>query len=315
MIGFTRRVFGVAAATAVVAPALGTTSWARAAPALKVADIGNDLALHYVEAGSGSPVIFVHGSISDYTYWHDQFDPFANTHRVIAYSRRYNYPNINPARAGYSAYGDAADLAALIERLDLGPAHIVGHSYGAFTALILATRRPGLVRTLVLAEAPAVSLLGHVQGERSAEGKAMLADIRSRMVAPMTEAFRKGERERGVEIFVDYVNQDPHEWEGFSAASKAETMRDVGEWDVMMTTGELFPEVTPAAVRGVAAPALLLSGAKSYPFLGVIDEELTRLLPNNRRIVLDDAGHQMWFQRPEICRSTALAFQAEHSSA
>ena len=308
----TRRGFGLAAATALAAPGLGFAASARAAPALKVVDIGDGLALHYVEAGSGSPVIFVHGSISDYTYWQDQLAPFARTHRAIAYSRRYNYPNANPPRPGYSAYGDAADLAALIERLEIGPAHIVGHSYGAFTALVLATQRPELVRTLVLAEAPAVSLLGHLEGERRAEGRAMLADIQARLVAPMAAAFRKGEREHGVEIFVNYVYQDPHKWEGFSAASKAETMRDVGEWDVMMTSGELFPEIAPAAVRGVAAPPLLLSGAKSYPFLGLIDEELTRLLPNNRRIVLEDAGHQMWFQRPETCRSAALALQAEH---
>jgi lipase len=143
----------------------------------------------------------------------------------------------------------------------------------------------------------------------------MLADIQARMVAPMTQAFRKGDPERGVEIFVDYVYRDPHKWQGFSAASKAETMRDAGEWDVIMTTGELFPEVAPAAVRGVATPALLLSGAKSYPFLDVIDEELTRLLPNNRRIVLEGAGHQMWFQRPQACRSAVLAFQAEHDMA
>ena len=77
-----------------------------------------------------------------------------------------------------------------------------------------------------------------------------------------------------------------------------------------MTTGILFPDIEPATIRKITAPVLLLSGAKSYPFLGLITEELARLLPNRESIVLPDAGHQMWYQDPDVCRKYVEAFLA-----
>ena len=89
-------------------------------PSIQTANIGNGIVLHYVDQGRGTPLIFVHGSLSDGGYWADQIGQFAEHYRAIAYSRRYNYPNSNPARAGYSAVADADDLAAFIRTLRLG---------------------------------------------------------------------------------------------------------------------------------------------------------------------------------------------------
>src|SRR5260221_6008288 len=163
-------------------------------PGLKTVTVSDGVELHYMERGSGVPVIFVHGSLSDGGYWSDVVGPFGEDHRVVAYSRRYNFPNTNPIQTGYSAVVDADDLAALINKLALGPVHVVGHSYGALTALFLAVRHPELVRTLVLAEAPAVSLLADLHDSHDA-GKATLADIQTRMVKPMRAAFQKGDRD------------------------------------------------------------------------------------------------------------------------
>ncbi|MFX8743366.1 alpha/beta hydrolase, partial [Acinetobacter baumannii] len=85
-------------------------------------------------------------------YWSDQIGPFAKHYRAIAYTRRYNYPNTNPARPGYSAVIDSDDLVAFIHTLHLGKVVVIGHSYGALTALFLAARHPEVVRALVLAE-------------------------------------------------------------------------------------------------------------------------------------------------------------------
>jgi triacylglycerol esterase/lipase EstA (alpha/beta hydrolase family) len=136
-------------------------------PFFKTADIGHGIRLHYAEQGRGTPVIFVHGSLADYGYWEDQIGPFSKHFHAIAYSRRYNFPNTNPAQAGYSAVVDADDLAAFIKKLGLGRVDIVGHSYGALTALFLAHRHPELLRKVVLAEPPAVPLLGHLEGDGS----------------------------------------------------------------------------------------------------------------------------------------------------
>lgn len=306
MSALTRR--GLAAG---VAAAAASAAWAGPRdPVVRVADIGGGVRLHYVEMGQGEPVVFVHGSLSDGSYWNDQLPAFAAAgRRAIAYSRRYNWPNENPAIDGYSAVTDAEDLADFIHALGLGRVHVVGHSYGAFAALFLAARRPDLVRTVVLAEPPAVSLLAHVPGAHAAAGRAALADIEVRMVAPMRTQFLLGDREAGVRVFIDYVFGHPGAWDAMSPAARAETMKDAHEWDVMLTSGVLFPQIRPEAVRRIAAPALLLSGAKSYPFLGLIDEALMALLPNAHRIVFPSATHQMWLQEPDACRKAALALQ------
>src|SRR5947208_2695730 len=115
-------------------------------PSIRTVDIGNGITLHYVDQGKGTPIVFVHGSLSDGGYWADQVGQFAEHYRVIAYSRRYNYPNSNPVRAGYSAVIDAEDLAAFIHALRLDKVVVIGHSYGALTALFLAAKYPELVR-------------------------------------------------------------------------------------------------------------------------------------------------------------------------
>src|SRR5215467_9130926 len=98
-------------------------------PPIHAASIGQGITLHYVDKSTGVPVIFVHGSLSDGGYWADQIGPFAEHYRAIAYSRRYNYPNTNPARPGYSAVTDSDDLWALMRTLHLGKAIVIGYSY------------------------------------------------------------------------------------------------------------------------------------------------------------------------------------------
>ena len=251
----------------------------------------------------------MHGSLSDGGYWHGQLPAFAEAgFRAVAYSRRYNPPNENPARVGYSAVVDADDLALLITQLKLGPVHVVGHSYGALTALFLATRHPELVRSLVLAEAPAVSLLAHCEGPRAEIGARMYRDIEERMVLPMEKAFQSGDREAGLAAFLDYVFESPQAWTSMTPEDRKDALDHAHEWDVMMTTGVLFPELDRDAVRAIEAPALVLSGAKSYPFLNVIDDELAGLLPHARHVVLPQASHRMWFEEPEACRKNVLDF-------
>lgn len=78
-------------------PASFTAQTQDDASALKKVTV-DGVELHYEERGQGEPVIFVHGSLSDGSYWHDQIAAFAEAgFRAISYSRRYNFPNKNKA--------------------------------------------------------------------------------------------------------------------------------------------------------------------------------------------------------------------------
>ena len=71
-----------------------------------------------------------------------------------------------------------------------------------------------------------------------------------------------------------------------------------------MATGTLFPEIAPESIRKISVPALLLS----YPFLGLIDERLSQLLPIGQRVIFPDTGRQMWLAGRDLCRSAAMPF-------
>ena len=282
-----------------------------AAPEIKAVTVSEGVELHYVEMGKGEPIVFVHGSLCDGSFWNPQLAPFAEKFHVIAYSRRYNQPNTNKPKAGYSAVGDADDLAGLIEKLHLGKANVIGHSYGAYTALFLAVRHPELVRSLVIAEAPAMPLLAYLHGDEAELGKKTLADIRAHMEEPMKASFRKGDQNAGVGAFINYLSGDPGAWSKWPEEARQGTLANAHEWDVMLTEGELFPDLKPEAVQKIKAPTLLLSGSKTFEFLRLIDEELSRLLPHNQRIVLPGATHHMFYEQPEKCRSIILGFLQE----
>jgi pimeloyl-ACP methyl ester carboxylesterase len=295
--------------TAGLPAAVGLPAAAEAlVPSIKTVDVGDGIALHYVEQGHGTPLIFVHGSLSDGAYWNEQRPEFAKHYRVIAYSRRYNYPNLNPSRPGYSAITDAEDLSTLIKRLRLGKVYVVGHSYGALSALFLTVNDPEQVRRVVLAEPPAVPLLKYLRQPDASTGMAMYEDIQHRTVWPMQTAFRGGQREAGVAAFIDYVFDDPQAWQKFSAASKQAALRDAHEWDVIMTSGTLFPDIDPAAVAHIDLPVMIISRGKSYPFIRLIDRALTALIPGSEHFVLPRDGHQMWYQDPVACRQAVEAF-------
>ena len=118
-------------------------------PSLRTVD-GVDL--HYVACGNGTPIVFVHEFAGDLRSWEPQLRSFGRRYRCVAFNARGYPPSGVPAdAASYSQAHAADDLAAVIEGLALGPAHVVGLSMGAFAALHLGLRRPQLTRGLTLA--------------------------------------------------------------------------------------------------------------------------------------------------------------------
>jgi non-heme chloroperoxidase len=88
----------------------------------------------------------------------------------------------------------------IIKRINLGPAHLIGHSYGALIALYMAYQHPDLVRTLVLGEPPVMSLL-----ENNHKYSKDVDTIRRNAFEPAQDAIHRCETERAVRLFLDGV--------------------------------------------------------------------------------------------------------------
>jgi non-heme chloroperoxidase len=176
---------------------------------LKTVDV-NGTQLHYIDRGENtnhkqSAVVFTHGAVSDYRAWQFQIEPFSQQYRVISYSRRHSYPNKVEDDFHFTADNDAiqqyaSDLAEIIKKLQLAPAHLVGHSDGAFVSLYCAYKNPELVKSLVLCEPPVLTLLATSAVE---EDRKLFQEFWENAIIPAGEAVRHGDFENGVRIFLD----------------------------------------------------------------------------------------------------------------
>src|ERR1017187_9975396 len=92
--------------------------------------------LYYEEAGTGTPVIFVHEYAGDYRTWEPQMRHFSRSHRCVTYSQR-GYPPSDIPDDGSKYSQDIArdDVIAVMDGLKIDRAPMVGHSMGAATAL------------------------------------------------------------------------------------------------------------------------------------------------------------------------------------
>lgn len=103
-------------------------------------------------AGSGPPLVLVHGSFSDHrTNWAEVIEPLRERYTVHAIARRGR--GETDATQAHRVPDEAEDVAALIDSID-EPVTLLGHSYGAQVALAAAARLPERTRKLILYEAP-----------------------------------------------------------------------------------------------------------------------------------------------------------------
>lgn len=257
------------------------------------------VSLEYVEQGQGEPVVFVHGSASDYRTWQGQLSALSERFRAIAYSRRYHHPN-PPIEEGvdYSMAEHVEDLKAVLNGLEVKPAHLVGHSYGALVALLLAMRAPDYVQTLSLAEPPAITLfvssspkLPELLKLLFERPRTALAIIRlgATGLGPAAAAARKDDMEEAMRLFGtaalgrETFNRMPEE--------RKEQVR------VNLTKAEFlgsgFLPLEPHRVREVNVPTLLLTAQSSPRVFHRLADCLEAFLPDTERTEISNASHIM----------------------
>lgn len=244
----------------------------------------------YTKSGKGTPLLLVHGSGIDHTYWETVTAELERHFTVFAVDRR------GRSQSGdtepYSIQREFEDIATLIDSIS-GPVDVVGHSYGALCSLEAALLTEN-IRRLVLYEPPIYTTI----------------DIPYPADAP--------------ELFNTYIKTGDYEEAllllykiGDAPVSELDLQKAQPNWQARLAaTPTLAREAfgargynfSPNRFRNMGTPTLLLVGSKTTPFYKAATEAVHRALPNSRVAVLHGQGHEAVVTAPELFLRDVLNF-------
>lgn len=254
---------------------------------------------------SGDPTVLVHGSLVDHHNWDAVVGPLSEGLQVLTYDRRGYGRSTGPALT-HAVRDDAQDLAGVLEKTELYPAHIVTHSYAGAVALRLAEERPEMVRSLALHEPPMVGLLEN-DPVSAAEAHRLLD-----LVAQLQERVRAGDLELAARSLVQTFSVQEGAWERLRPEVQAMAMRHVDLWSREFADRESV-EPDSRALRDVMVPVLLTAGEQSPPFLRRIATALAGSLRNVTHQVIPDVGHVPQVSAPHQYVGILLTFLLERN--
>jgi pimeloyl-ACP methyl ester carboxylesterase len=251
----------------------------------------DDVKLHYEEAGSGTPIVFVHEFAGDCRSWEAQMRYFGRRYRCIAFNARGFPPSDVPDDVEmYSQARARDDIKAVLDALKIEKAHIVGLSMGGFATLHFGFTYPERVLSLAVGGC----------------GYGAQADKRAQFAAE-TEAAAKRFEEIGMSKAaqgyalapsrVQFQNKDPRGWKEFadqlatnSTKGSALTMRGV-----QSRRPSLFDLVEQ--MKTITAPTLIITGDEDWPCLepAIL---MKRTIMSAGLVVLPNSGHTVNLEEP-----------------
>lgn len=246
-------------------------------------------------------MVLIHGSWGDHENWQGVVPGLSEHYRVLTYDRRgHSKSEKTPTQGSFDE--DAVDASALLTKLGLAPAHVVGNSGGAIIALKLACKKPSAFRSLIIHEPPLLNLptedpqLARILGD----GKR-----RAEVVQRMLEA---GDMAGGARQFVESIAFGPRGWDKLPPRLRETFISHADTWldeqnDPMGLVVD-FEELTQ-----FRKPSLLSYGGKSAPFFRPIVEKVAGAIPGSKLEVYPNDGHTPHISNPDefVRRVTAFA--------
>jgi 3-oxoadipate enol-lactonase len=254
----------------------------------------NRTQLHYEVAGTGDPVVFVHGFGGDLRIWDAQFPVFAQRYRVLRYDIRGHGKSALPTS---EPYAHADDLKALLDHCEISRAHVIGLSMGGEIAVNFALAYPERVESLVLVG----SSLGGFQW----------SDEWNASWVPIFTAASTSGKEAVLELvlrlpLIAAAMENPE-----VAPRLTQILSEYSAWHFLNADPVQHPE-PPAAQRlnQIRVPTLIVIGEHDLPDLHGIAATLQEHIPNATRIGVPGVGHVVSMEAPARLNEIVLGFLA-----
>ncbi|WP_156278200.1 alpha/beta fold hydrolase [Paenibacillus sp. NEAU-GSW1] len=236
-----------------------------------------DCELYYSVAGSGRPLILLHGNFNDHRIWDSQANALAQSYQVIRYDLR-GYGFSGTPSAGYS---NVDDLLAVFNHLQLEKAVLIGSSSGGAVAIDFTLAYPHRVESLILA-APSVS-------GRSYPLQMTWNGIKN------YSAFRSKGAEAAIEAFIQNRFWQYFFPESHKPAALEQVLSNVRNPNnfCRISPKLITPPKPPAAKRlqQIKCPTLLIAGDRDHPYNRSTTDLLQKRIQDAVLTVIADCGH------------------------
>lgn len=243
-------------------------------------------------SGPGDPTVLVHGSWSDHHLWDRVGPSLSSALDIVVYDRR-GYGPPGPAATSPPQGSDAADLAALLEGLDLYPVHLVAHGFAAALALRLALDRPELARSIAVLDPglPATADRGVLSAAVDEETRTHLRGL--------VERARRGASSEVAREYHERYGGGAEEWESLPASVRSA----MGEYASLWAAEVVDPLAggpSDDELRSLDLPVLVTLGRSRPAVIRRLSERLVSALPNARLQLLAEGGSYPELLEPDL---------------
>ena len=236
-----------------------------------------DLHIHYLEAGDGEPVIFLHGNWATAAWWEPTLARLPAGYRGLAPDLRGRGETTGPD-TDYSIAALAGDLLAFADSLGLARLHLVGHSLGAAIALQAALENPTRVLTLTVVAPPWPDGMPE---------ELNLPD-RQRMLKDQPEFFAQALK------FMAPTAPDDAYWRRLVEAGRTQSI------EVSIANLDALCAWRPGdRLAAITAPTLVLGGTLDPLTTAAVVERMAAALGVTATI-LPDVGHSVIIEQPDL---------------
>ena len=255
--------------------------------------------LYYEEHGHGEPLILIPGLAAGRWIWFKQIIPLSEEYRVVTF---------DPRGLGLSPlYSDqltiplvADDVAALLQRLGIKRAHILGASFGGFVAQEFALAHPEMTRTLVLS----CTSFG---GPRH-----VAPPMETLMAIASTNGFNTEERIRRILLPAfssDFARDHPEGVDQVVKLRLSGTVTEEAYRAQLMAAAGFNAEPKLGAIK---APTLVISGDADAIVPVQNSRNLAAAIPGAELRIMEGGSHLFFIERPEEFNRTIISFLKKH---
>lgn len=237
--------------------------------------------------GFGLPLVFLHAGVCDRRMWGAQLQELgAQGYHVVAYDRR----GFGETESEDVPFNHVVDLEAVLDRLGLNAAVLIGNSLGGGIAIDFALEHPDRVAALVLVD----SAVSGFDAEEYPDDIAALEDT-------LEYALGRGNLDLANRIEAHMWLDGPREEEGRVQGPARELFLEMNRRrrEKAELTQEEHPEPAIDHLDKITVPTLLIAGALDYPDVLEAHELLADEIEDSFNVLLDDTAHLPSLERPE----------------